>query len=87
VGLFVKDLRYFGSQSWPFPIIAIFTAGVERRDQVRPQRIAERWFGPGDKLPDLSPPVDLARVDRGEPTQAKALVEAEAQQWRRCPLP
>jgi NAD+ diphosphatase len=66
VGLFVKDLRYFASQSWPFPgsLMIAFTAeyaGGEIR--VDPAEIAEaRWFGPGDALPELSPPQSISRA-------------------------
>ena len=66
VGLFVNDLRYFGSQSWPFPgsLMIAFTAehaGGEIR--VDAEEIAEaRWFGPGDKLPELSPPQSISRA-------------------------
>ena len=66
VGLFVKDLRYFGSQSWPFPgsLMVAFTAeyaGGEIR--VDPAEIAEaRWFGPGDTLPELPPPQSISRA-------------------------
>ena len=66
VGLFVQDLRYFASQSWPFPgsLMIAFTAeyaGGEIR--VDPTEIAEaRWFGPGDKLPELSPPQSISRA-------------------------
>jgi len=57
VGLRVTDLRYFGSQSWPFPhsLMIAFTAeyaGGEIR--LQQEEIAEaRWFGPGDALPDI----------------------------------
>jgi len=66
VGLQVKDLRYFGSQSWPFPgsLMIAFTAeyaGGEIR--VDPDEIAEaRWFGPGDELPELSPAQSISRA-------------------------
>ncbi len=66
VGLFVKDLRYFASQSWPFPgsVMIAFTAeyaGGEIR--VDAAEIAEaRWFGPGDALPELSPPQSISRA-------------------------
>lgn len=57
VGLQVKDLRYFGSQSWPFPhsLMVAYTAeyaGGELRIQADEINDA-RWFGPGDALPDL----------------------------------
>jgi NAD+ diphosphatase len=66
VGLFVKDLRYFGSQSWPFPgsLMVAFTAEYSSGDiRCDPNEIAEaRWFGPGDKLPELSPPQSISRA-------------------------
>lgn len=58
VGLHVRDLRYFGSQSWPFPhsLMIAYTAeyaGGEIR--LQQEEIADaRWFGPGDALPDIS---------------------------------
>jgi NAD+ diphosphatase len=66
VGLRVKDLRYFGSQSWPFPgsLMIAFTAeyaGGEIRCD--PAEIAEaRFFGPGDKLPELPPAQSISRA-------------------------
>lgn len=66
VGLFVKDLRYFGSQSWPFPgsLMIAFTAEYSSGDiRVDAAEIAEaRWFGPGDELPELSPPQSISRA-------------------------
>ncbi len=66
VGLFVKGLRYFGSQSWPFPgsLMIAFTAEYSSGEiKVDPSEIAEaRWFGPGDKLPELSPPQSISRA-------------------------
>lgn len=66
VGLEVTDLRYFASQSWPYPhsLMIAFTAehaGGELRPD--PAEIAEaRWFGPGDALPELSPPQSISRA-------------------------
>ncbi len=66
VGLEVRDLRYFASQSWPFPhaLMVAFTAeyaGGEVRCE--PAEIAEaRWFGPGDPLPELSPGQSISRA-------------------------
>ena len=57
VGLQVTDLRYFGSQSWPFPhsLMIAYTAeyaGGELR--IQEDEIAEaRWVGPGDDIPDI----------------------------------
>lgn len=66
VGLEVEDLRYFASQSWPFPhsLMVAFTAEFAG-GQLRPDRIevAEaRWFAPGDGLPELAPPQSVARA-------------------------
>lgn len=66
VGLFVKDTRYFASQSWPFPhsLMVAFTAeyaGGELRPDAT--EIGEaRWFAPGDALPELAPPQSVARA-------------------------
>jgi NAD+ diphosphatase len=66
VGLEVKDLRYFASQSWPFPgsLMLAFTAEYAGGDIVpEPGEIAEaRWFGPGDALPELSPRQSISRA-------------------------
>jgi NAD+ diphosphatase len=66
VGLEVRDLRYFASQSWPYPhsLMIAFTAeyaGGEIRCD--PAEIAEaRWFGAGDALPELSPRQSISRA-------------------------
>jgi NAD+ diphosphatase len=61
VGLRVRDLKYFKSQSWPFPhsLMLAFTAEYESGDiQVDGKEIVDaRWFGPGEQLPDI-PPLD-----------------------------
>lgn len=66
VGLMVKDLRYFASQSWPFPgsLMLAFTAEYASGDiKLDPAEIAEaRWFGPGDALPELPPPQSISRA-------------------------
>ena len=65
VGLEVKDLRYFASQSWPFPhsLMCAFTAefaGGELTPDLT--EIAEaRWYAPGDALPELASPQSVAR--------------------------
>ena len=63
VGLHVSNLRYFGSQPWPFPhslmlaFTAEYTGGVIRVDG---SEIAEAaWFGPDDPMPSV-PPVGLS---------------------------
>lgn len=64
VGLKVDRLRYFGSQSWPFPhsLMLAFTAEyVSGEIRIDPHEIAEaRWFGPGDVLPATAPGVSIA---------------------------
>jgi NAD+ diphosphatase len=66
VGLRVKDLRYFGSQSWPFPhsLMIAFTAEYAGGEiTLHDQEIDEaRWFGPGDALPQLSPQQSISRA-------------------------
>jgi len=66
VGLQVKDLRYFGSQSWPFPhsLMVAFTAEYAGGDiTLHDEEIVEaRWFGPGDALPQLSPSQSISRA-------------------------
>ena len=72
VSLKVHDLRYFGSQSWPFPhaLMLAFTAEWLAGDiSVDPTELRDaRWFDP-DALPDL-PPANVSI--------SQALVEATA---------
>lgn len=57
VGLRVKDLRYFGSQSWPFPhsLMIAYTAEYEGGElRIQEDELDDaRWFGPGDALPAI----------------------------------
>ena len=66
VGLFVQDLRYFGSQSWPYPhsLMIAFTAEFAGGEiTLNDNEIDEaRWFGPGDTLPELSPKQSISRA-------------------------
>ncbi|TFW31088.1 NAD(+) diphosphatase [Duganella callida] len=64
VGLRVHNLRYFASQSWPFPhsLMIAYTAdyldGEIRTDQ---NEIADaRWFGPDDEWPETPVKVSIA---------------------------
>jgi len=65
VGLQVRNLRYFGSQSWPFPnsLMIAFNAeyaGGELRPD--PAELADaQWFSL-DELPDLPPRLSIARA-------------------------
>ena len=64
VGLAVKDLRYFTSQSWPFPhsLMIAFTAEYAGGNlALDASEIAEaRWFGPDDDFPDIPSGVSIA---------------------------
>jgi NAD+ diphosphatase len=65
VGVRVRDLRYFGSQSWPFPnslMIAFHAeyAGGEMR--ANPDELADaQWFTP-ENLPQMPPRLSIARA-------------------------
>lgn len=64
VGIRVRDIRYFGSQPWPFPhsLMVGFTAVYDSGDFVlEDEEIAEaRWF-PADRLPLVPPGMSIAR--------------------------
>jgi NAD+ diphosphatase len=64
VNIEAGDIRYFGSQSWPFPssIIAGFTARHESGEiKVDGIEIGDAgWFSP-DKLPPIPPPYTISR--------------------------
>jgi len=64
VGIEITDLRYFGSQPWPFPhsLMLGFQARHDCGDICCDgQEIADaRWFAP-DELPDLPGPISIAR--------------------------
>jgi NAD+ diphosphatase len=75
VGLAVKDLRYFASQSWPYPhsLMIGFTAEYAGGEIVtQPDEIRDaRFYAPGDPLPDLPPRQSIAR----------ALIESVISRW------
>ena len=64
VGIEVKNIRYFGSQSWPYPnsLMAGFTAeyagGELAPDGVE---ITAAGFYTPDELPEIPPPGSIAR--------------------------
>lgn len=64
VGLRVTDLRYFASQSWPFPhsLMIAFTAEYAGGELTIDQdEITEaRWFGPDDEFPEIPPGYSIA---------------------------
>jgi NAD+ diphosphatase len=65
VGIEIGNVRYFGSQPWPFPssLMVAFTAeyagGELRPDETEIEDAA--WFAP-DALPAVPPPMSLARA-------------------------
>jgi len=75
VGLDVTDIRYFGSQPWPFPhsLMIGFTAAYARGElHLQADEIAEAaWFHRRGELPKLPGKLSIARrlidhfVDRG----------------------
>lgn len=64
VGLKVGNLKYFGSQSWPFPhsLMVAYTAEyVSGEIRVQEEEIADaRWFGPGDPMPEIAARISIA---------------------------
>jgi NAD+ diphosphatase len=64
VGIEVDDIRYFGSQPWPFPhglMIAFTAQWVSGELDATPGEIAEAgWFAP-DELPPLPGRMSIAR--------------------------
>lgn len=64
VGLRVRNLRYFGSQSWPFPhsLMIAFTADHDGGDISRdPGEILDAQWFPLDRLPRLPLPISISR--------------------------
>lgn len=64
VGIVVKDVRYFGSQPWPFPnsLMIAFTAEWESGEIVvdKVELSDAQWFR-ADALPMIPPPMSIAR--------------------------
>jgi NAD+ diphosphatase len=63
VGLQVKNLRYYGSQSWPFPhsLMVAYTAEWAAGDIVRQEEeIADAQWFPIDQLPPIPPRFSIA---------------------------
>lgn len=64
VGVQVKNIRYFGSQSWPFPnslmiaFVADYAGGEIRPDGVEIEEA--RWFAP-DALPNIPDGISISR--------------------------
>ena len=64
VGLTVKNIRYFGSQPWPFPhsLMIAFTAEYDSGEiQLEEAEMADAgWYTP-DNLPKIPPPISISR--------------------------
>lgn len=64
VGIAIKDIRYFGSQPWPFPdsLMLGFTAEYAGGElELEEAEIADaRWFA-ADALPQVPPIISIAR--------------------------
>ncbi len=65
VGIEVTNVRYFGSQPWPFPnsLMIGFTADYEGGDLVpQPGEIEDAGWYTADDLPQLPPRISIARA-------------------------
>ncbi|MCF0202216.1 MAG: NAD(+) diphosphatase [Bacteroidaceae bacterium] len=63
-GIRVKNLKYFASQSWPFPsnLMIGFTADYDSGElRLQPEEIADGGWFTKDNLPDIPSPDSIAR--------------------------
>jgi NAD+ diphosphatase len=64
VGVEVEDVRYFGSQPWPFPhqIMVGFTCTWKSGEiRIDPEEIADAQWFTRDAMPQIPPPMSIAR--------------------------
>ena len=64
VGIRVQNIRYFGSQPWPFPdsLMVAFTADYAGGEiRVDPEEISEAGWYAADRLPPVPPRISVAR--------------------------
>jgi NAD+ diphosphatase len=64
VGIRIQDIRYFGSQPWPFPnsLMIGFTARYASGEiRLEEREIAEAGWFPADALPEVPPRMSIAR--------------------------
>lgn len=64
VGLEVKNIRYFGSQPWPFPnslMIAFLADYADGEITLEEDELEEASWFPPDALPPVPPPISIAR--------------------------
>ena len=62
-GITVKNIRYFGSQPWPFPnsLMIGFTAEYAGGDiQINPEELSDAGWFARDNLPQVPPPLSIA---------------------------
>ena len=90
-GVHVKDIRYFGSQPWPFPdsLMVGFTATcdgdgtlVNRDDEL--EDVA--WF-PADALPPVPPAYSIARALIDDFVRRRGVDPATVPTWQRAKPP
>ncbi|RJG16086.1 NAD(+) diphosphatase [Massilia cavernae] len=66
VGLRVRNLKYFASQSWPFPhsLMIAFTADyLDGEIRIDANELSEaRWFGPDDEWPERVPHISVSSI-------------------------
>lgn len=65
VGLYVDNLQYFGSQSWPFPhslMIAFICEWKSGEIKINPSEILDAQWFKKDNLPLLPPPFSISRI-------------------------
>lgn len=64
VGIEIKNIRYFGSQPWPFPnsLMIAFTAEYDRGEiRLEEEELADAGWFQADALPPVPPPISIAR--------------------------
>jgi NAD+ diphosphatase len=69
VGVAIDDLRYMGSQPWPFPhslMIGFFATWTSGEIAIDPTEIVDAGWYRRDALPAIPPPISIARrlIDR-----------------------
>ena len=63
-GVRIQNIRYFGSQPWPFPdsLMVAFTAGyLDGEIRVNPAEITDAGWFAADALPEIPPRISIAR--------------------------
>ncbi len=64
VGIEVKNIRYFGSQPWPFPnslMVGFFAEWAGGEIAIDPKEIVEAHWYRADALPTVPPKISIAR--------------------------